>query len=248
MIEIKSIEEVEKIRNSGKILRSVLNLVRENIKPGVATIELSRLAEDFIIKHGAIPAFKGYKGFPEALCISINEELIHGIPGSRTIKESDVVSIDGGVLFEGWYSDAAFTVIAGESVDENARRLVEVTEQALYVGIKEAKINNRIGDIGHSIQNFVESFGFSVIRDYSGHGIGKKLHEDPSVPNFGRPGQGVLLKKGMVIAIEPMVAEGNNKLFVEGNGWTVKTLDHSLAAHFEHTVAIGNNGPEVLTA
>jgi len=248
MIEIKTIEEIEKIRNSGRILKSVLNLVRENIKPGVATIELSRLAEDFIIKHGAIPAFKGYKGFPEALCISINEELIHGIPGSRTIKESDVVSVDGGVLFEGWYSDAAFTVIAGEPVNENARRLVEVTEQALYVGIKEAKINNRIGDIGHSIQNFIESFGFSVIRDYSGHGIGKKLHEDPSVPNFGRSGQGVLLKKGMVIAIEPMVAEGNNKLIVEANGWTVKTLDHSLAAHFEHTVAIGNNGPEVLTA
>lgn len=247
MIELKTPEEVEKIRKSGKILRFALDIVREKIKPGVTTLDLSKIAEDFILSQGAIPAFKGYRGFPEALCISVNDELIHGIPGNRKIIEGDVVKVDGGVILEGWYSDAAFTVIAGEPHSESDSKLVSATEQSLEEGLCMAKAGNRLGDIGFAIQNFVEREGFSVIRDYSGHGVGRNLHEDPSVPNFGRKGQGFALKEGMVIAIEPMVSQGSYKLFVDLNGWTVKTVDGSRTAHFEHTVAITENGPDILT-
>lgn len=247
MVEIKTREEVEKIRKSGKILRFVLDLVKDRIKPGVTTGELSRLAEEHILAEGAVPAFKGYRGFPQALCISINDELIHGIPGDRLIMEGDIVKVDGGVLFNGWFSDSAFTVIAGKPLCDDDARLVRITEKALEIGIATAKEGNTIGDIGHYIQSLVESSGFSVVRDYSGHGLGRRLHEDPSVPNFGTKGKGITLKEGMVIAIEPMVTSGSYELFVGKDGWTVRTVDGSKTAHFEHTVAITCNGPEVLT-
>ncbi len=247
MIELKTPEEVEKIRKSGKILRFALDIIREKIEPGVTTLDLSKIAEDFILSQGATPAFKGYRGFPEALCISVNDELIHGIPGGRKVREGDIVKVDGGVILEGWYSDAAFTVIVGEPLSENDLRLVITTEQSLKEGLYMAKPGNRVGDIGFAIQNFVEKEGFSVIRDYSGHGVGRSLHEDPSVPNFGRKGQGFALKEGMVIAVEPMVSQGSYKLFIDMNGWTVKTVDSSRTAHFEHTVAITENGPDILT-
>lgn len=247
MIELKTPEEIEKIRKSAKILRFALDLVKEQIKPGITTLDLTIIAEKYILSQGALPAFKGYNGFPHALCISINDELIHGIPGNTIINEGDIVKIDGGVLFDGWYSDAAFSIIVGKPNSEIDNKLVKVTENALKIAIENTVPGIRIGDLGYLIENYVESNGFTVVRDYSGHGIGKKLHEDPSVPNFGEKNRGVFLKEGMVLAIEPMVSQGNFKLFVDSNGWTVRTVDHSLTAHFEHTVAITRNGPDILT-
>lgn len=247
MIELKTSEEIEKIRKSAKILRFALDLVKEQIKPGITTLDLSIIAEKYILSQGALPAFKGYKGFPHALCVSINDELIHGIPGDTIINEGDIVKVDGGVLFDGWYSDAAYTVIVGKPNKEKDDKLVKVTEHALKLAIQNAVPGIRIGELGYLVESYVKSNGFSVVRDYSGHGVGKKLHEDPSVPNFGEKNRGVFLKEGMVLAIEPMVTQGNYRLYVDSNGWTVKTVDHSLTAHFEHTVAITKDGPDILT-
>ena len=247
MVEIKTIEEIEKMQKSGKILRQALELMRKNAVPGISTKELDKIAEDFMRSKGAIPACKGYEGFPGTMCISVNDEVVHGIPGSRKLKEGDVVSFDSCVLLDGWYADSAITVIVGKSNNEKDKKLVEVTEKALYEGIAQAVVGNRIGDISNAVQNFVEKNGFSVVRDYTGHGIGRHLHEEPSVPNFGSKGRGLLLKEGMCIAIEPMVCAGNYKLYTADDGWTAKTVDHSNAAHFEHTVAITRNGPKILT-
>lgn len=248
MIEIKTSVEIDKMRKSGKVLKLALDAVRRSIKPGVTTQELDKICENVIISNGGIPGFKGYNGFPNATCISLNDEVIHGIPGERVVKEGDIVSIDSGVLLDGWWSDSAFTVIVGSQVKEEDKKLVDVTEKALYVGIENALAGNRIGDIGASIEKFVKSFGFSVVRDYTGHGIGRHLHEDPPVPNFGRKGLGPRIQEGLCIAIEPMVCAGSEDVFVDNNNWTVKTIDHSSSAHFEHTIAVTANGPVLLTA
>ncbi len=247
MVEIKTPQEIEKIKKSGKILRQALELVRSHVKPGITTGELDKIAERFIRSKGAIPACKGYEGFPGTMCISVNDEVVHGIPGNRKLKVGDVVSFDSCVLLDGWYSDSAITVIVGEPLTENDKKLVEVTEQALYVGIEKAVVGGRVGDISAAIQNFVEKNGFSLVREYTGHGIGRHLHEDPSVPNYGKKGTGMILKEGMCLAIEPMVCAGDYRLYTADDGWTAKTVDHSNAAHFEHTIAITRNGPEILT-
>jgi len=247
MIVIKTKEEIEKIKKSGKILRLVLDTVKENIKPGITTIELDKMAEKLIYKNGGVPAFKGYRGFPNTLCISINDEVIHGIPSQRVIEDGDIVKVDGGVILDGFYSDAAFTVIAGTPRSELDVKLVDVVEKAFFEGISVIKDGARLGDVGFAIQNFVEKNGFSVLRDYTGHGVGKRLHEDPAVPNFGEKGKGMVLKAGMTLAIEPMITAGDYRVYTDKNGWTVKTVDGSNAAHFEHTIAILENGVEILT-
>jgi len=204
------------------------------------------LAEEYIKRHGGIPAFKGYRGYPRSLCVSVNEEVVHGIPGKRKLKEGDIVSLDLGVLMDGYYGDAAITVPVGK-VSELAKKLIKVTEEALYRGIEMARPGNRLSDISHAIQTHVEKAGFSVVREFVGHGIGKQLHEEPQVPNFGPPNRGPRLEPGMVLAIEPMVNTGTWEVRILPNGWTVVTADGGLSAHFEHTVAITDNGPEILS-
>lgn len=247
MIVIKTEEEIEKIRKSGKILRLVLDMVKENIKPGVKTIELDMMAEELINRSGGIPAFKGYRGFPNTLCISINDEVIHGIPSDRVIQDGDVVKIDGGVILDGYYSDAAITVIAGSPKNKRDVELVDTVEKAFYEGISAIKPGARIGDIGYRIQTFVESKGFSVLRDYTGHGVGKRLHEDPPIPNFGSANTGFPLKPGMTLAIEPMITAGDYRVYTDKNGWTVKTVDGSNSAHYEHTIAVLDGSVRILT-
>ncbi len=247
MVEIKTRQEIEKIKKSGTILRQALELVKSHVKVGITTKELDEIAEDFIRSKGAIPACKGYEGFPGTMCISVNDEIVHGIPGNRKLEEGDVVSFDSCVLLDGWYSDSAITVIVGQPKTEKDKKLVEVTERALYIGIEKAIAGNRVGDISAAVQEFVEKNGFSVVREYTGHGVGRHLHEDPSVPNYGKKGTGMILKEGMCLAIEPMVCAGDYRLYTAKDGWTAKTVDHSNAAHFEHTIAITKNGPEILT-
>ncbi|MGB9769867.1 MULTISPECIES: type I methionyl aminopeptidase [Caldisericum] len=247
MIVIKTKEEIEKMRKSGKILRLVLDMVKEKIEPGIKTIELDKFAEDKIYELGGIPAFKGYRGFPNALCISINDEVIHGIPSDRLIQDGDLVKIDGGVILDGYYSDAAFTKIAGTPKNDTDVKLVEVVEKAFFEAVAVIHVGAHLYDIGYSIQKFVESNGFSVLRDYTGHGIGRNLHEDPSVPNYGKPGTGIPLRAGMTLAIEPMITAGSYKVYTDKNGWTVKTVDGSNSAHFEHTIAILEDRVELLT-
>ena len=247
MIFIKSSSEIDQMRKSGQIVGRILDDVVKMVAPGVTTHELDRYAEsrcrDFKVK----PAFKGYQGYPATLCISINEEVVHGIPSSkRILKDGDIVGIDFGVSLDGWYGDSARTVLVG-NVSGDARRLVDVTEESLKKGIAQCVIGNRIFDIGHAVQNYVEGFGFSVVREFVGHGIGRALHEEPQVPNFGAKGKGLLLKAGMVLAIEPMINAGSHRVNVLDDGWTAVTEDHALSAHFEHTVAITEKGPEILT-
>jgi methionyl aminopeptidase len=246
MIYLKSVEEIEKIRKSSQLVARTLKYLRAFVREGISTEELDRLAEEYIKRHGGIPAFKGYRGYPRSLCVSVNEEVVHGIPGKRRLKEGDVVSLDLGVLMEGYYGDAAITVPVGK-VSELAKRLIKVTEEALYKGIEKARPGNRLSDISHAIQTHVEKAGFSVVREFVGHGIGKQLHEEPQVPNFGPPNRGPRLEPGMVLAIEPMVNTGTWEVRILSNGWTVVTADGGLSAHFEHTVAITDNGPEILS-
>jgi len=246
MINIRTLQEIAKIRKSSSLVARALQKVREAIRPGVTTAELDRIAEETIRRGGGVPAFKGYRGFPASLCVSVNEEVVHGIPGRRRLKEGDIVSLDLGVLMDGYYGDAAITVPVGE-VSELAKRLLQVTEEALYRGIEKARAGNRLFDISHAIQRWVEAAGFSVVRDFVGHGIGRALHEEPQVPNFGPPNQGPRLDVGMVLAIEPMVNTGTWRVRVLENGWTVVTADGGLSAHFEHTVAITEGGPEILS-
>ena len=246
MINLRTKEEIEKLRRSNRLVAQALLKVREAIRPGVTTAELDRIAEETIRKGGGRPAFKGYRGYPANLCVSVNEEVVHGIPGPRRLQEGDIVSLDLGVLMDGYYGDAAITVPVGK-VSKEAQKLIEVTEEALHKGIEKARVGNRLYDISHAIQSWVESFGFSVVRDFVGHGIGRQLHEEPQVPNFGPPNQGPRLMVGMVLAIEPMVNAGGWQVKVREDGWTVVTADGSLSAHFEHTIAITEEGPDILS-
>jgi methionyl aminopeptidase len=246
MIIIKSPREIEQLKRSNAIVAEVFEKLKGMITPGITTKELDQVAEEYILSKGGHPAFKGYRGFPATLCISINEEVVHGIPGQRRLKEGDIVSLDVGVDFVGYFGDAAITFPVGE-VDPEAKRLLEVTEKALTIGIEKAKIGNRLFDISYVIQRWVESHGFSVVRDFVGHGIGKDLHEEPQIPNFGSPHQGPRLEKGMVFALEPMVNEGTYEVRVLSDGWTVVTADGKRSAHFEHTIAINDDGAEILS-
>ncbi|MDY7040537.1 MAG: type I methionyl aminopeptidase [Chloroflexota bacterium] len=246
MITLKSRSELARMREAGRIVAVVLALLREKTVPEITTGELNDLAEETILKHGAVPSFKGYRGYPAALCVSINEEVVHGIPGSRVINEGDLVSMDVGTIYKGFQGDAAITVAVGE-VSPEARRLMDVTAGALEVGIAQCLAGNHVGDVSAAIQNYAESRGFSVLREYTGHGIGQKMHEDPQVPNFGEPGRGALLRPGMTFALEPMVTRGTWRTRVLEDGWTVVPLDGQLSAHFEHTIAVTDGQPEVLT-
>lgn len=246
MVILKSRQEIEKMRKSNLIVAAILEELGKKIRPGIKTIELDRLSEEWALKKGARPAFKGYRGYPYSLCTSVNSEVVHGMPSERELKEGDIVSLDFGILNDGYYGDAAVTVPVGE-ITPAARRLLKVTEEALYRGISEIKAGNRIGDISAAIQGHVEAAGYSVVRDLVGHGIGKSLHEDPQVPNYGSAGRGIELKPGMVFAIEPMVNEGVYRVDVLRDGWTVVTADGKLSAHFEHSVAITENGPVILS-
>jgi methionyl aminopeptidase len=246
MIILKSREEIEKIRKSNRIAAQILEKLREIIAPGITTADLDRVAEEMAGRNSARPAFKGYRGYPASLCTSINSEVVHGIPSARELREGDIVSLDFGILFEGYYGDSALTVPVKE-VSPEGMRLIRVTEESLYRGIEQARAGNRLGDISAAVQEHVEAAGFSVVRDYVGHGIGKSLHEDPQIPNYGTRGRGIVLKKGMVLAIEPMVNEGRYNVRVTGDGWTVVTEDGKLSAHFEHTIAISDDGPEILS-
>jgi methionyl aminopeptidase len=246
MIILKNNDEITLMRKAGRIVAETLLLLEEKIKPGITTAELDKVAEEFITKHGAKPSFKGLYGFPSSLCISVNEQVVHGIPGNYKIKDGDIVSIDCGAFIDGFHGDAARTFPIGEVTDD-AKKLIDVTKESFFRGIKYAKEGNRLGNISHEIQNYIEAAGFSVVRDFVGHGIGRKLHEDPDVPNFGREGKGAKLLNGMVLAIEPMVNMGSCKVKTLSNGWTVVTADSKLSAHYENTVAILPDGPEILT-
>jgi len=246
MVILKSRQEIEKMRKSNALVAAILEELAKKIRPGVKTIELDRLSEAMALKRGARPAFKGYRGYPYSLCTSVNSEVVHGMPSERELQEGDIVSLDFGILRDGYYGDAAVTVPVGE-ISPEARRLLRVTEEALYRGISAARAGNRIGDISAAIQGHVEAAGFSVVRDLVGHGIGKSLHEDPQVPNYGSSGRGIELKPGMVFAIEPMVNEGTYRVDVLRDGWTVVTADGKLSAHFEHSVAVTENGPVILS-
>jgi methionyl aminopeptidase len=246
MTVIKSPEEVAIMRRAGKIVAAVLQRLREETKPGIKTSQLDSVAESELKKYGAKASFKGYRGFPASLCVSVNDEVVHGIPGERRLNDGDLVSLDFGAIVDGFHGDGAITVGIGE-ISSKAQELLAVTEAALMVGISAARNGVHLGEISSSIQKYVETRGFSVVREYSGHGVGRDLHEDPLVPNFGHPGEGSILQKGMTLAIEPMVTAGDWLTRVAENRWTVLTADGSLAAHFEHTIAISGGEAEVLT-
>jgi methionyl aminopeptidase len=248
MVVLKSTNEIERMRRAGRVVREVLELVRSLVKPGATTLDLERAAEARLAELGAKPAFKGYHGFPCVLCTSVNSEVVHGIPSpKRVLKEGDIVSVDCGAVLDGYYGDAAITVPVGEKIDPKTARLVEVTEKSLHSAIAAVKPGATLGDVGAAVQRVVEAEGFSVVRDFVGHGIGVHMHEDPQVPNFGEPGRGMKLKPGMVLAIEPMVNAGKADVQVLGDGWTAVTGDGSMSAHFEHTVAVTATGARVLT-
>lgn len=247
MIILKSSREIEKMREAGKIVAETHAFLKELIKPGITTKELDLKAEEFIKKNGAKPAFKGYYGFPASICASINEEVVHGIPGVRCLKDGDIISIDIGAVFDGYYGDAAKTYAVG-NISEKAEKLIQITKESFYEGLKFAKVGFRLSDISNAIQKYVEENGFSVVRDYVGHGIGKEMHEDPQIPNFGPPGRGPRLRPGMVLAIEPMVNEGSYHVKTLEDNWTVITTDRKLSAHYEHTIVITDNEPEILTS
>lgn len=247
MIIIKSSREIELIRNSSRIVVDTLKYIEQFIQPGIETIEIDTAVEKFIRSRGAIPAFKGYRNFPASACISVDDEVVHGIPGRRKLKTGQIVSIDIGVEFQNYFGDAAKTFVLG-NIPEKTQKLIRVTREALYKGIDAAKVGNRLSDISHSIQMHVERAGFSVVRDLVGHGVGRKLHEDPQIPNYGPPRQGPRLKPGMVLAIEPMVNMGGYQVFFDDKDkWTVRTVDGMPSAHFEHTIAITENGIDILT-
>ncbi|PYX35883.1 MAG: type I methionyl aminopeptidase [Acidobacteria bacterium] len=247
-IVCKSMAEIEKMRRSGHIVRQVLDHVRDLIVPGASTMDLERAAEQKMRDLGAKPAFKGYYDYPCVLCTSVNEEIVHGIPSEkRLLQTGDIVSVDCGVVLDGYYGDAAITVPVGEEVTPELQELLSVTEASLYRGIDQARLGNAIGDVSAAVQEYVESHGFSVVREFVGHGIGTHLHEEPQVPNFGTPGQGARLLEGMVIAIEPMVNSGKPEARVLSDKWTAVTVDGSYSAHFEHCVAVSRDGPMILT-
>ncbi len=247
MIVLKSEREIEMMRHAGRIVAKILQRLREETKPGITTLDLDALAERLTRKAGAVPAFKGYRGYRHALCASVNEQVVHGVPTKRPLREGDIVGLDFGVIVDGFYGDAAVTVPVGK-VSEEARKLLEATAEALSRGIAKATPAYRLHDIGAAIQAYAESRGYSVVREYVGHGIGRELHEPPQIPNYGDPDTGVRLRPGMVLAIEPMINAGSKEVETLEDGWTVVTKDRSFSAHFEHTVAIMGKGTEVLTA
>ncbi len=246
MIILKTKREIEIMRRAGRLVAQSHELVRQHIKPGITTREIDQIVEDFLRSQNAIPTFKGYNGFPYSICASVNEEVVHGFPSNRKLQTGDIISVDIGATFEGYVGDSAKTFFVGE-VDDEKRRLVEVTRQSFYEGIKFARESYRLSDISHAIQQYAESAGFSVVRDYVGHGIGKKMHESPQIPNFGKPGKGPRLQEGMVLAIEPMINVGTYNVKVLDNNWTVVTVDGKPSAHYEHTVAITDGEPMLLT-
>lgn len=243
---LKRPEEVEKMRVSGRILGACLQHLAECIRPGITTLELDREADTFIRDQGCTPGFLGYNGYPKSLCVSINEEVVHGIPGSRVVREGDLVSLDCGLILDGWWADSGLSVACGPCLPE-VQRLIDATREALERGIAAARPGNHIGDIGHAVQTYAESLGYGVVRDYVGHGIGRNMHEPPQVPNYGHPGTGNQLKPGYVLAIEPMLTAGSPAVHVLDDDWTVVTDDGRWACYFEHTVAVTDDGPEVLT-
>ena len=246
MIILKSQRELNYLRDAGRIVAEALNEVKKAVKPDVTTLEIDRIAEQYIKSKGAVPTFKGYNGFPGNICASVNEEVVHGIPGLKRLKNGDTISIDLGATINGYVGDAAITVPVGQ-VDAEMKKLIEVTEQSLYKGIEKALVGNRLSDISHEIQTYAEGYGYGVVRDYVGHGIGRNMHEDPQIPNYGLPGRGPRLKSGMTLAIEPMINAGTHEVKTLGNNWTVVTVDGKSSAHFEHTIAITPDGPEILT-
>jgi len=248
MIILKSPEEIGRIRRAGGIVARAIGAILEEVRPGVTTARLDAVAERVITGEGAIPSFKGYRGYPASLCASLNEQVVHGIPGKRVLLDGDVLSLDLGAVWDGYHGDAAVTVLVGTPSSPEAEMLVRVAEEALDAGIERMRAGGRLSDIGSAIQRVAEAAGFSVVREYVGHGIGRALHEDPQVHNFGPPGRGPVLRPGLVLAVEPMVNAGGWETVVLPDGWTVVTADGSLSAHFEHTIAVTEDGPEILTA
>ncbi len=246
MIQIKSKREIELMREAGRIVAETHEILKKYIEPGITTIELDKIAEEYIRKRGASPAFKGYGGFPASICTSINHEVVHGIPGSKRLQEGDIISIDIGTIKEKYYGDAARTYPVG-NVDSEAQKLIDVTRESFYEGFKVMKEGFRLSDISNAIQTYVEAHGFSIVRDYTGHGIGREMHEAPQIPNYGPKGRGPKIQAGMVLAVEPMVNIGTYKVKVLQDGWTVVTLDGKYSAHYEHTVVITQDEPELLT-
>jgi methionyl aminopeptidase len=246
MVILKSPSEIEKIRQSNVIVAEILEILRKKIEPGTDTLTLDKISEKLALARTARPAFKGYRGYPHSLCTSVNQQVVHGFPSRRPLKEGDILSMDFGIFYNGYYGDAAITVPVGK-VSEVAQGLMETTKQALFLGIEQAVPGKRLSDISRAIQSHVEAAGFSVVRKFVGHGIGKALHEEPQVPNYGKPGMGIRLKPGMVLAIEPMVNAGSYEVKTLEDGWTTVTKDGSLSAHFEHTVAITEDGPVILS-
>lgn len=242
----KSARELEFMRCAGQIVAEVLTILMDAVKPGLTTKDLDKIAEREIRARGGTPSFKGYRGFPASLCVSINNEIVHGIPGKRVIREGDLVSLDLGAIYKGFHGDSAVTVVVDPATPDQ-QRLIQAAHDALEAGIAQVIAGNRLGDVGAAIQRHAESLGYGVVREYVGHGIGRSLHEEPNVPNYGRPGEGRRLESGLVLAIEPMLNIGTHETRVLGDKWTVVTADGSLSAHFEHTVAVTNNGPDVLT-
>jgi len=246
MVHLKSNDEIAKIRKASQITARTLEILGQHVAPGISTRELDAIAESEIRKAGAIPAFKGYRGFPATLCVAVNEVIVHGIPSGKQLKEGDIIGLDLGCIWDGYYGDAARTFVVGK-VSEAAQKLVDVTRKSLLLAIEQARPGNRIGDIGYAVQTYVEQHGYSVVRDFVGHGIGRNLHEDPQVPNYGKPGQGPRIKAGLVLAIEPMVCMGKPDVEILDDAWTAVTRDRSLAAHFEHSIAVTDDGPVVLS-
>ncbi len=247
MINYKLEEEIELVRKSSLLVAATHAEIAKLIQPGITTIELDSVAEEFILDNGGLPAFKGYQGFPNTLCISPNEQVVHGIPGNYCLKEGDILSVDCGVLMNGYYGDSAYTYPVGE-VNQDIKNLLDVTKDSLYKGIEQAVSGNSMGDISFAIQNYAESFGYGVVRELVGHGIGKKLHESPEVPNYGFRGEGLILREGLVIAIEPMINLGDKSIMQHKDGWTITTIDKKPSAHFEHTIVVRNEKAEILSS
>jgi methionyl aminopeptidase len=246
MVTLKSAREIETMRRSGKITAKVLTDLMQAVRPGISTRDLDQMAEKGIRERGGVPTFMGYHGYPASICASVNAEVVHGIPGDYVLKEGDLLSIDIGTTFEGYVSDSAVTVPVG-NIDANARKLLEVTQESLMAGIAQMQRGNHLGDIGAAVQKHAESHGFGVVRELVGHGVGRAMHEEPQVPNYGKAGTGIELRPGLVLAIEPMITEGDYKVKILKDGWTVVTADGKLAAHFEHTIAVTDDGPKILT-
>ena len=247
MIYLKTDEEIELLRAANQIVARTLAEVAKVIAPGVTTLQLDTIAEEYIRSQGAVPGFKGYGGFPGTLCVSVNENVVHGIPSNYALREGDIVSVDCGAVKDGYNGDSTYTFCVGE-VDEEVKRLLRTTKESLYIGIEHAVEGNRIGDIGHAIQEYCEKRGYGVVREMCGHGVGRKLHEDPDVPNYGRKGTGPLIKNGMVIAIEPMINMGSKNIVIERDGWTTRTKVRKPSAHYEHTIAIHHGKPDILSS